>query len=187
MDHPGVPNYDLSSLRALTHIGAMAAPVLRRRARERLGPVIAHTYGASATGILSALSPAEHDRPSRFRCAGRIRAGVEVRFRRPDGTLDPRMGAIEVRSPAMAKGYRHRPVHEAEHFLDGWYQTGDLGALDAEDMLCIFGRVTDVGSRRSIRFGRWAYSAHSAVSTNVHRGRSRAQTTSTRQRSWAPH
>jgi fatty-acyl-CoA synthase len=144
MDHPAVPDFDLSSLHALTHIGAMAAPVLRRRARERLGPVIAHTYGASEMGIVSALSPAEHDRPSRFRCAGRIRAGVEVRFRRPDGSLDPRTGAIEVRSPAMAQGYRHRPVEEAEHFVDGWYQTGDLGALDDEDMLCILGRVTDV-------------------------------------------
>jgi fatty-acyl-CoA synthase len=122
----------------------MAAPVLRRRARERLGPVIAHTYGASDMGIVSAVSPAEHDRPSRFRCAGRIRAGVDVRFRRPDGTLHPRAGAIEVRSPAMAQGYRHRPVEEAEHFVDGWYVTGDLGALDDEDMLRILGRVTDV-------------------------------------------
>lgn len=144
MDHPDVPSYDLSSLRALTHIGAMAAPVLRRRARERLGPVIAHTYGASEIGIVSALGPAEHDRPSRFRCAGRIRPGVDVRFRRADGTLDPRSGAIEVRSPAMAQGYRHRPTMEAEHFVDGWYLTGDLGALDDEDMLRILGRTTDV-------------------------------------------
>ena len=145
MDHPAVPAHDLSSLRALTHIGAMAAPVLRRRARERLGPVIAHTYGASEIGIVSALSPAEHDRPSRFACAGRIQPGVDVRFRRPDGGLDPRGGAIEVRSAAMASGYRHRPVEEAEHFVEGWYRTGDLGALDDEDMLRIRGRVSDVG------------------------------------------
>ena len=146
MDDPAVPGADLSSLRTLTHIGAMAAPVLRRRARMRIGPVIAHTYGASEIGIVSALSPAEHDRPSRFHCAGRIQAGVGVRFRRPDGGLDPRTGAIEVQSPAMAQGYRHRPAEEAQNFAAGWYRTGDLGALDADGMLQILGRVTDIGA-----------------------------------------
>ena len=145
MDDPAVPSRDLSSLRVLTHIGAMAAPVLRRRARMSIGPVIAHTYGASEIGIVSALTPAEHDRPSRFRCAGRIQPGVDVRFRRHDGSLDPRAGAIEVRSPAMAQGYRHRPVEEAENFTGGWYRTGDLGALDGEDMLQILGRAVDIG------------------------------------------
>ena len=145
MDDPAVPDCDLSSLRALTHIGAMAAPVLRRRARARLGPVIAHTYGASEIGIVSALSPAEHDRPSRFACAGRIQPGVDVRFRRPDGSLGPRTGAIEVRSPAMAQGYRHRPAEEAASFTGGWYRTGDLGALDSEGMLQILGRTSDIG------------------------------------------
>ncbi|WP_181784947.1 class I adenylate-forming enzyme family protein, partial [Pseudonocardia pini] len=145
MDHPAVADADLSSLQALTHIGAMAAPVLRRRARERLGPVVMHTYGASEIGIVSALRPAEHDRPSRFRCAGRILPGVDVRFRTADGALDPAAGAIEVRSPAMAQGYTNRPVEEAEHFVDGWYRTGDLGCLDEEGMLRILGRESDIG------------------------------------------
>jgi fatty-acyl-CoA synthase len=47
----------------------------------------------------------------------------------------------------MAQGYRHRPVEEAEHFTGGWYRTGDLGALDDEDMLQILGRVSDIGDR----------------------------------------
>jgi fatty-acyl-CoA synthase len=146
MDRPAVAEHDLGSLRVLTHIGAMAAPVLRERARQRLGPVVMHAYGASEMGIVSALTPAEHDRPSRFRCAGRIQPGVEVRFRRPDGGLDPRAGAIEMRSPAMAQGYRHRPVEEAAQFVDGWYRSGDLGALDDEGMLRIRGRESDVGA-----------------------------------------
>jgi fatty-acyl-CoA synthase len=103
-----------------------------------------HTYGASEVGIVSALSPAEHDRPARFCCAGRIQPGVDVRFRRSDGTLDPRAGAIEVRSPAMAHGYRNRPVEDAAHFIDGWYRTGDLGRLDDDGMLCVLGRAADV-------------------------------------------
>jgi fatty-acyl-CoA synthase len=145
MDHPDITRRDLSSLSVLTHIGAAAAPVLRMRARERLGPVIAHTYGASEMGLVSALSPPEHDlaHPDRFTCAGRVLSGVEVRFRSPDGTLDERAGAIEVRSPAMASGYLRRPVEQAMNFVDGWYRSGDLGGLDEEGYLHIHGRVVD--------------------------------------------
>ncbi|HJX43142.1 MAG TPA: class I adenylate-forming enzyme family protein [Geodermatophilus sp.] len=145
MDHPDVQRRDLSSLRTVTHIGAYAAPVLRMRARDRLGPVIAHTYGASEIGIVSALSAAEHDlgHPERFGCAGRIFPGVDVRFRRPDGALDATEGSIEVRSPAMASGYRNRPLEEATRFAHGWYRTGDLGHLDPDGYLHIHGRAVD--------------------------------------------
>jgi fatty-acyl-CoA synthase len=145
MDHPDVAHRDLTSLQTLTHIGASAPPTLRRRARERLGPVIQHTYGASEMGIVSALRPAEHDPddPERATSAGRILPGVEVRFRRDDGTLDPSYGSIEVRSPAMAHGYRNRPEEQAEHFVDGWYRTGDLGRLGPDGHLHILGRAAD--------------------------------------------
>ena len=145
MDHPDVTQRDLSSLSVLTHIGAAAPPVLRMRARERLGPVIAHPYGASEMGLVSVLTPPEHDLayPDRFTCAGRVLPGVEVRFRSPDGALDERAGAIEVLSPAMASGYLRRPVEQATNFVDGWYRTGDLGHLDEDSYLHIHGRVVD--------------------------------------------
>jgi fatty-acyl-CoA synthase len=69
-----------------------------------------------------------------------------VRFRQADGGLDPRGGLIEVRSAALAQGYRHRDEEEAERFVDGWYRTGDVGGLDAEDMLRIDGRATDIAA-----------------------------------------
>jgi fatty-acyl-CoA synthase len=145
MDHPDVTRRDLSSLSALTHIGASAPAVLRIRARARLGPVIAHTYGASEMGLVSALSPQEHDlaHPGRFTCAGRVLAGVEVRFRSADGSVGNRAGGIEVRSPAMASGYLRRPVEEARNFTGGWYRTGDLGELDEDGYLHIHGRAAD--------------------------------------------
>ena len=148
MDHPNVNRRDLSSLRTLTHIGDSAPPTLRLRARERLGAVLVHTYGASEMGVVSSLSAAEHDldRLELFTCAGQIRHGVEVQFRRDDGTLaEPgETGSIEVRSPAMASGYRNRPDSQATSFIDGWYRTGDLGFLDASGYLHILGRATDI-------------------------------------------
>jgi fatty-acyl-CoA synthase len=148
MDHPDVSRRDLSSLRTLSHVGASAPSTLRRRARQRLGSVIAHTYGASEEGLVSLLSPSEHDpaRPERFSCAGRILPFVELRLRRPDGSLADmgEVGSIEVRSPAMAQGYRNRPELEAENFRDGWYRPRDLGRIDAEGYLFIIGREADV-------------------------------------------
>ena len=146
MDHPDVSRRDLTSLRTVVHIGASAPAALRRRARVKLGPVVAHTYGASETGIVSALSPAEHDRPERFSCAGRIVPGVEVRFRRADGTLagPGEAGVIEVRSPQLAGGYRNRPSEAAAAFVDGWYRSGDVGRLDRDGYLHILGRTGDL-------------------------------------------
>ena len=146
IDHPDVATRDLSSLRAVVHIGASAPATLRRRARARLGPVVAHTYGASETGIVSALSPAEHDRAQRFTCAGRVRPGVEVRFRRADGTLaEPgEAGAAEVRSPQLASGYRNRAAEAEAAFVDGWYRTGDVACLDADGFLHVLGRAGDL-------------------------------------------
>ena len=148
MDHPAVPRTDLSSLRTLVHVGASAPPVLRRRARLRLGPVIAHTYGASEEGLVSLLAPAEQDpaRPDSFTSAGRLLPGVQVRLRKPDGGLaavgEP--GVIEVRSPAMAQGYRNQPDRTAQAFRDGWFHSGDLGRLDRDGHLHILGRDVDI-------------------------------------------
>ena len=148
MDHPDVSRRDLSSLRTLSHVGASAPSTLRRRARQRLGAVIAHTYGASEEGLVSLLSPREHDpaRPERFSCAGRILPFVELRLRRPDGSLADigEVGSIEVRSPAMAQGYRNRPELDADNFQDGWYRPRDLGRIDEEGYLYIIGREADV-------------------------------------------
>jgi len=147
VDHPDVDARDLSSLRSLTHIGASAPKSLRLRARTRLGPIIGRAYGASEMGVVSVLAPSDHD-PSRsdlFTSAGRILAGVEVRFRGADGLLakSGEAGVIEVNSPAMAIGYRNNPDLSSFSFREGWYHTGDLGSLDGSGFLHILGRAVD--------------------------------------------
>jgi fatty-acyl-CoA synthase len=147
MDHPEIGARDLSSLRSLTHIGASAPRSLRLRARKRLGPIIGHAYGASEMGLVSVLAPVDHDvsRPESFTSAGRIQPGVDVRFRRADGRLvdSGEIGVIEVRSPAMANGYRNDPGLSSHSYREGWYNTGDLGRLDRDGLLHILGRAVD--------------------------------------------
>jgi fatty-acyl-CoA synthase len=148
MDDVALGSHDLSSLRSLTHIGASAPRSLRLRARKRFGPIIGHAYGASEVGLVSVLSPTDHDvsRPELFTSVGRVLPGVEVRLRRADGRLTSagEAGIVEVRSPAMASGYRNNPGLSSEHFQDGWYVTGDLGRIDEDALLHILGRAVDM-------------------------------------------
>ena len=148
MDHPDVSGRDLSSLRAITHVGGSAPPTLRQRARQRLGPVITHNYGASEMGIVSSLAADTSGiaGAEAFNSAGPIVPGVEIRFRRSDGSLATvaEAGIIEVRSAAMANGYRGRlGVHETA-FQEGWFHSGDLGFLDERDYLHVLGRAADI-------------------------------------------
>jgi len=64
--------------------------------------------------------------------------GVEVR-------IDPHTGEIQMRSPAVMKGYYKEPEKTRETFTtDGWLHTGDKGSIDAEGCLRITGRVKDL-------------------------------------------
>jgi fatty-acyl-CoA synthase len=148
MDDAALASHDLSSLRSLTHIGASAPRSLRLRARDKFGPIVGHAYGASEMGLVSVLAPIDHDVscPGLFTSAGRVLPDVEVRLRRMDGRLTSagEAGIVEVRSPAMASGYRNNPGLSSQHFQDGWYVTGDLGRLDKDAFLHILGRAVDV-------------------------------------------
>ncbi|MFM0669572.1 class I adenylate-forming enzyme family protein [Paraburkholderia sediminicola] len=156
MDHPDVGRRDLSSLRSIAHIGGSAPAVLRQRAIARLGPVLTHMYGASETGLVSILPPSAYEaNPDLLACAGRIRPGVEVRLRRADGTLARagQCGNIEVRSAAVADGYYHQPVEEAQKFQDGWCLTGDAGFIDEAANLHVLGRAADVAEIDGLAIG----------------------------------
>jgi fatty-acyl-CoA synthase len=153
IDHPEFACRDLSSLVAISHIGADAAPALRRRLLGRVGSILAHPYGASEAGIVSVLAGDDYslDRPDRLATAGAPLPGVDVRIERVDGSEAPRgeEGFITVRSPQVADGY------EADGSPGGFrgdrYFTGDLGCLDLDGYLNVRGRAAD---QRQI-CGRW--------------------------------
>ena len=53
-------------------------------------------------------------------------------------------GAIWVRGPHVFRGYRGMPDETAAVLVDGWFQTGDLGKLDADGYLTITGRKKEI-------------------------------------------
>ena len=41
-------------------------------------------------------------------------------------------GEVVVRGPNVMRGYRNDPDANATVFIDGWFRTGDIGALDGD-------------------------------------------------------
>jgi acyl-CoA synthetase (AMP-forming)/AMP-acid ligase II len=135
--HPELERYDLSSLR---YVMWCATPVTRSVADEvtrRAGVAWMTAYGASELPVISC----NDFEGARLDTVGRPVDGVQVRIVSLD-TGDPvasgETGEIQVRSDAAMAGYLPDSA-TAEVFSDGWYRTGDVGYLDADNWL----RITD--------------------------------------------
>lgn len=64
-----------------------------------------------------------------------------------DGAEAPRgeVGEIWIRSPANFRGYHNLPEETAKAVTpDGWFRTGDLGKMDAQDFVYIVDRIKDM-------------------------------------------
>lgn len=125
------------SLRAVLVGGAGAPTALMEQAREHGWPVFA-TYG-----LTEACSQVATERPGEP--PGGVGAplpGVEVRVAAPDGSP----GTIQVRGGPLFDGYLGAepgaPL-ERPFEADGWFDTGDLGAIDEDGRLRVVGRRTD--------------------------------------------
>ncbi|HZR32626.1 MAG TPA: long-chain fatty acid--CoA ligase [Terriglobales bacterium] len=93
-----------------------------------LGIRIDEGYGLTETSPIMALNnPQAH----KLGTVGKPLENVEVKIAED--------GEILVRGPSVFKGYWNLPEETRNAFVDGWFKTGDIGALDNEGFL----RVTD--------------------------------------------
>ena len=112
---------------------------------ERTGHRILERYGMTETGMNCSNPYDGHRRPG---SVGPALAGVEARVADPEsGRVLPRgeIGVLEVRGPNVFKGYWRMPDKTAAEFRsDGFFITGDLARIDAEDYVEIVGRAKDL-------------------------------------------
>jgi len=114
--------------------------------RERSGHTILERYGMSETVMISS-NPYRPEGARRAGTVGRALPGVGVRVH--DDAEQPcasgAIGHIQVRGPSVFAGYWQMPDKtRAEFTADGWFRTGDVGALDAEGVLTLIGRSKDL-------------------------------------------
>ena len=131
MDHPDFSGSRTASLRFLSIGGSSVTPAFVDRARDMFGCVVRRAYGSTEAPTVTICTSA--DDPERMaNTDGRPFSPTQIR-------VDER-GEIQVRGPEVTTGYLD-PAHTAAAFTpDGWFRTGDLGAIDSDGWLTVVGR-----------------------------------------------
>ncbi len=128
--------------------GGSAIPFELVQRCEALGMKPRRAYGMTECPTVSA-SMGDDGPEIRLGTDGRVLPGVEVRVVDADGAdvAPGSVGEFLVRGPQRALGYLD-PEHTAESFdADGWFRSGDLGFLDAEQCITVTGRTKDIINR----------------------------------------
>ncbi len=120
-------------LRALFTGGAFMEPSTLQFFYD-LGIPVANGYGL--TEACTALTLNDF-KPFRADTVGKPLPGVELRILNPDGEG---VGEVAVRSQTVMSHYLDDPELTAGTIVDGWLLTGDLGSVDGDSHLRLFGR-----------------------------------------------
>ncbi len=120
-------------LRALFVGGAFTEPATLQFFYD-LGILVGNGYGCTEAGTVNTLN---EFKPFRADTVGKALPGVEVKIVKPD---DDGIGEVSVRGKNVMSHYLDDPEMTAEVLVDGWLMTGDLGRLDADGHLHLFGR-----------------------------------------------
>ena len=130
--------FDLSSLRLVTNAAASLPPEIVQRIERQFGVRVMNIFGTTDAGVPACTSL---DDPPELtvRTAGKAFPGVEFRILDDEGKDLPtgEMGEIIWRGPCMYNGYYRNPSLNRTKYKDGWYFSGDMGALDRDGYLTI--------------------------------------------------
>jgi fatty-acyl-CoA synthase len=149
LDHPRLPDADLSGLRWVLYGAAPTAPSRLIEARSRFGDVLTQHYGqAEAPNALTMLDRAEHatDDHDRLASCGRPMPGVHVALLDSSGAEVPpgAPGELCVRGPLVMDGYWNKPEQTAEALRGGWLHTGDVAVQGDDGLITIVDRLKDL-------------------------------------------
>ena len=141
---PDRQKYDTSSLTSLSVGGQGTPPALLQAIHAAFPETVLGTgYGMTETNgtVTLAVGDAFLAAPE---SSGRVVATMEVQIRDDAGAVLPAnaTGEVYVRGAALMSGYANAPgpFFDAE----GWFATGDIGRLDADNALRILDRRTDM-------------------------------------------
>jgi fatty-acyl-CoA synthase len=141
---------DLSSLRPYSVTGSTAFPAEIARQLEKVcGVRMLASYGATEYTQNVAQPPRDGD--PRYGSAGLRLPYTQIKIVDIDdaGNITSEhgvdeIGLVVVKGPSVTPGYVDDAVNKAILLPDGWFNSGDLGRIDADGYLWITGRAKDI-------------------------------------------
>jgi acyl-CoA reductase-like NAD-dependent aldehyde dehydrogenase/acyl-CoA synthetase (AMP-forming)/AMP-acid ligase II len=136
--------YLFPGLDSLYCFGAPILPDEKRRARATLSRHFVEGYSSSLAGRMTVLYGADID--ARPETVGRVLPHVTLEIVDEDDRPLPagEVGAIRVRSPAVARAIYGTARDAGDQIKNGWAYPGDTGAVDGDGFLQLMGRSSDM-------------------------------------------
>jgi acyl-CoA synthetase (AMP-forming)/AMP-acid ligase II len=150
---PDFDSYDLSSWRIGGFGGApMPIATIERLAVTLPGLKLMNCYGATETTSPSTIMPGEltarHIDSVGLPCPGATIIAVDAQGQE----LAPgEIGELWISSASVIKGYWNNPKATAESFTGGFWHSGDLGSIDADNFVRVFDRQKDMINRGGLK------------------------------------
>ena len=138
--------HDVSSFRIFRCGGGPIPPALVVEAGEKLPRVtILRGWGQSENGVVT-LTRIGDAQAKLLETDGCAQPGMQVRIADGEGQpLPPNTeGRLQCRGPFQFAGYARQETLTQDSYIDGWFDTGDLAAMDAEGYIRITGRAKDI-------------------------------------------
>jgi long-chain acyl-CoA synthetase len=130
--------FDLASWKVGGYGGApMPAATISALAQKLPGLALMNAYGATETTSPATIMPAE-EQAARLDSVGLAVPGAEIQV------IDDELW---IRGPMVVKGYWDDPAATAREFSDGFWRSGDVGAIDAEGFVRVLDRKKDMINR----------------------------------------
>jgi len=155
LDHLDGTGQSLTSVRTVAVGGSAPTASLISRVQERLGADVRQIWGMTETSPLGVINTPLSSHAgegadaalARKQRQGRANWGVELRIVDENREVLPHdgahSGALQVRGPWVASAYFRNDGAEA-FGDDGWFDTGDIAAIDPEGYLRLTDRAKDV-------------------------------------------
>ena len=145
--------YDLSAWRIGGYGGApMPTATIEKLAAHNRCLKLINAYGATETTSPSTLMPGELT-ASHLDSVGLPAPGAQIVVMDANGRELPRgeVGEIWIGGAQVIKGYWNNPTATAESFTGGFWHSGDLGSIDADNFVRVFDRQKDMINRGGLK------------------------------------
>jgi acyl-CoA synthetase (AMP-forming)/AMP-acid ligase II len=145
--------YDLSAWRLGCYGGSpMPIATIERLAAKLPNLKLINAYGATETTSPSTIIPSQHT-ASHSDSVGLPCPGTTIVIMDENGREVPRgeIGELWIHGGSVIRGYWDNPQATADNFIAGYWRSGDLGTIDADNFVRVLDRKKDMINRGGMK------------------------------------